>query len=158
NSKPYQMRLIEQHGFAVPKTLITTDVEAVAGFRRNHQLIYKSMSGIRSIVSRLGEEDAVRLPDIANCPTQFQQYIEGTDVRVHVVGDEIFACEVRSEADDYRYPQTPSKVVDIAPLTLSDDLEQRCRLLATTLGLPLAGIDLRRTPQGEWYCFEVNPS
>ena len=26
------------------------------------------------------------------------------------------------------------------------------------MNLPLAGIDLRRTPQGEWYCFEVNPS
>jgi D-alanine-D-alanine ligase-like ATP-grasp enzyme len=26
------------------------------------------------------------------------------------------------------------------------------------LRLPVAGIDLRRTPQGEWYCFEVNPS
>jgi glutathione synthase/RimK-type ligase-like ATP-grasp enzyme len=24
--------------------------------------------------------------------------------------------------------------------------------------LPVAGIDLRRTPEGEWYCFEVNPS
>jgi D-alanine-D-alanine ligase-like ATP-grasp enzyme len=22
----------------------------------------------------------------------------------------------------------------------------------------VAGIDLRRTPSGEWYCFEVNPS
>lgn len=26
------------------------------------------------------------------------------------------------------------------------------------MNLPLAGIDLRRTPQDEWYCFEVNPS
>jgi D-alanine-D-alanine ligase-like ATP-grasp enzyme len=24
--------------------------------------------------------------------------------------------------------------------------------------LLVAGIDLRRTPAGEWYCFEVNPS
>jgi D-alanine-D-alanine ligase-like ATP-grasp enzyme len=26
------------------------------------------------------------------------------------------------------------------------------------MSLPLAGIDLRRTASGEWYCFEVNPS
>jgi hypothetical protein len=26
------------------------------------------------------------------------------------------------------------------------------------LGLSLSGIDLRLTPAGEWYCFEVNPS
>jgi glutathione synthase/RimK-type ligase-like ATP-grasp enzyme len=30
--------------------------------------------------------------------------------------------------------------------------------MAHALCLPLAGIDLRRTPEGEWYCFEVNPS
>ena len=24
--------------------------------------------------------------------------------------------------------------------------------------LHVAGIDLRRTPDGEWFCFEVNPS
>jgi D-alanine-D-alanine ligase-like ATP-grasp enzyme len=26
------------------------------------------------------------------------------------------------------------------------------------MGLAVAGIDLRRTPEGQWYCFEVNPS
>jgi len=30
--------------------------------------------------------------------------------------------------------------------------------LAASLDLVVAGIDLRRTPDGEWYCFEVNPS
>lgn len=33
-----------------------------------------------------------------------------------------------------------------------------CRPIAADLGLSLAGIDLRRTPSGEWYCFEVDPS
>ena len=26
------------------------------------------------------------------------------------------------------------------------------------MNLPVAGIDLRRTPEGEWHCLEVNPS
>jgi ABC-type amino acid transport system permease subunit len=30
--------------------------------------------------------------------------------------------------------------------------------LAAALGLAFAGIDLRLTPEGEWYCFEANPS
>ena len=38
-----------------------------------------------------------------NCPTQFQEYVEGIDLRVHTVGSEIFATEVQSDADDYRY-------------------------------------------------------
>jgi hypothetical protein len=38
------------------------------------------------------------------------------------------------------------------------DVASRCVRLARGLGLPLAGVDLRRTPAGEWVCFEVNPS
>jgi len=30
--------------------------------------------------------------------------------------------------------------------------------MAGVMGLPVAGIDLRCTPDGIWYCFEVNPS
>jgi hypothetical protein len=30
--------------------------------------------------------------------------------------------------------------------------------LAAALGLLVAGIDLRRTPEDQWFCLEVNPS
>ena len=30
--------------------------------------------------------------------------------------------------------------------------------MVRAMGLHLAGIDLRQTPEGTWYCFEVNPS
>ncbi|HWN68885.1 MAG TPA: hypothetical protein VNM90_14705, partial [Haliangium sp.] len=42
--------------------------------------------------------------------------------------------------------------------TLPPDVAERCQRTAASLRLPLAGLDLRRTPEGEWYCFEVNPS
>jgi D-alanine-D-alanine ligase-like ATP-grasp enzyme len=41
---------------------------------------------------------------------------------------------------------------------LPTDWAERCQELATTAGLLVAGIDFRRTPEGQWYCFEVNPS
>lgn len=156
-SKPYQMALIRRSGFQVPQTLITTDPEAVQVFWERHgTIIYKSVSGIRSVVSRFESEDLDRLADVAWCPTQFQQYIAGRDYRVHVVGTEVFAGEVMSDAVDYRYPG--SHPVEIRASQLPDEVEARCRQLAATLRLPVAGIDLRRTPAGEWYCFEVNPS
>lgn len=159
SSKPYQARLIERQGFLVPETLITTDVPAVAEFRARHgRIIYKSVSGIRSIVSQLRDGDGERLRDIAACPTQFQEYVDGTDIRVHVAGGETFACEITSAADDYRYPARQGATVEIAACALPGDVRDRCVALAAALGLPLAGIDLRRTPAGEWYCLEVNPS
>jgi glutathione synthase/RimK-type ligase-like ATP-grasp enzyme len=159
NSKPYQLQQIRQVGFQVPDTLVTTDSDAVYAFWKQHgSVIYKSISSTRSKVSRLSPEHHKRLANVAWCPTQFQQYIPGQDYRVHVVGEAVFACAIASTADDYRYPDDttdyPQLKNDILPL----EIEQRCRQLAATLKLPLAGIDLRQTSDGEWYCFEVNPS
>jgi glutathione synthase/RimK-type ligase-like ATP-grasp enzyme len=156
-SKPYQLEQIRELGFRVPETLITTDPDAVRAFWEWYgTVIYKSVSGTRSVVSRLRSEHAERLANVAFCPTQFQRYVPGTDHRVHVVGNELFASEILSEADDYRYPEQHE--VEIRACRLPQAVEDRCRLLAAVLELPVAGIDLRRMPEGDWYCFEVNPS
>jgi hypothetical protein len=154
-SKPFQLEIIRGHGFDVPDTLVTTDAEAVRAFRERHgEIIYKSVSSVRSIVSRLRSEQ--RLDDVAFCPTQFQQYVPGTDHRVHVVGCEIYPCEIICDATDYRYPGDVD--VDLRPCRLPPEVEERCFRLSSAMNLPVAGIDLRRTPEGEWYCLEVNPS
>jgi hypothetical protein len=156
SSKPFQASWIESLGFRIPDTLITTDPEAALEFWRQHdQVIYKSVSGIRSIVSRLTAEHRRRFDDIASCPTQFQEYVPGTEYRVHVVGEEIFACAIISNADDYRYA---TERVDMQACALPSDVAARCKTLAGSMNLLLAGLDLRRTPDGSWYCFEVNPS
>mgnify|MGYP006184765043 CR=1 FL=1 len=51
SSKPFQAQLIRQYGFAVPETLITNNPEHVLAFRDKHKrIVYKSISGVRSIV------------------------------------------------------------------------------------------------------------
>jgi hypothetical protein len=159
NSKPYQALQIRSFGLETPDTLITTDPQAAQEFwERYGAVIYKSISGVCSIVSRLTPEHAQRLGDVTWCPTQFQAYIPGNDCRVHVVGGEVFACEVISEADDYRYAARQGAEVEIRPFDLPADCADRCRMLAAALGLTVAGLDLRRAPDGRWYCFEINPS
>jgi RimK-like ATP-grasp domain len=159
NSKPYQLGLVRAAGFDVPDTLVTTDPLAALEFWKHHgAVVYKSVSGVRSIITRLGGEHRERLRDVAHCPTQFQEYIEGTDFRVHVVGDEVFGCEVCSSADDYRYPQRQSADVHVRSCDVPPSTAERCRQLAAALNLPVVGIDLRCTPAGKWYCFEANPS
>ena len=158
-SKPYQLELIRAAGFAVPETLVTTDPEAAAEFcDRLGTVVYKSVSGVRSIVSRLTQKKRAQLDAVAVCPTQFQEYVRGIDYRVHVVGDDVYACELVSEADDYRYSERQGAAVIRRQTVLPMECEHRCRALAASLDLPVAGIDLRRAPAGEWFCFEVNPS
>ena len=103
HSKPCQSALIHAQGFDVPRTLLTTDPDAVEAFWEHHQhIIYKSISGVRSIVSRLTPKHRERFASLSNCPTQFQEWIEGVDIRVHVVGDDVFAS--RSRVDCHRLP------------------------------------------------------
>jgi glutathione synthase/RimK-type ligase-like ATP-grasp enzyme len=79
-------------------------------------------------------------------------------VRVHVVGDDVFPARIESGADDYRYATRQGASVEMTACTLPADILARCIEVSTRLRLPLAGIDLRVTPDGEWYCLEVNPS
>ncbi|MFL6417326.1 MAG: RimK family alpha-L-glutamate ligase [Bryobacteraceae bacterium] len=159
HSKPYQSALILAQGFDVPETLVTTDWLALEAFWEQHrEIVYKSISGVRSIVTRLTPRHRERFGDLPNCPTQFQQWIPGIDIRVHVAGDDVFACTVASSAIDYRYPHDEEERPVIGTYDLPIDLADRCRQLVTSLSLEVAGIDFRLTPEGQWFCFEVNPS
>lgn len=156
-SKPYQLRLLADAGFDVPDTLVTTDPDDVRAFRAEHdQVIYKSTSGVRSIAGLLAADHDARLSDVANCPTQFQQYVAGTDHRVHVVGDNLFACRIESAATDYRYAAPSGHSVAMHPVELPEDIAARCVRVTKDLGLRLAGVDLRLDADGRWWCFEVN--
>ena len=158
-SKPYQAQLIQEYGFEVPETLVTNEADLVREFQRRHTaVIYKSISGVRSIVQRMTDRDDERLDLIRWCPTQFQEFVEGTNVRVHTIGEEVFATSVSTEATDYRYAFR--QVGDPAELTeveLSDELREKCVNLTRGLGLAFAGIDLKITPDDRVFCFEVNP-
>lgn len=155
STKAFQIQLIRNY-LPVPDTLVTNDVEHVRAFWEEHRrVVYKSCSGERSIVTELDEQTlAVRAPALASCPVLFQQYIEGIDIRVHVVGSEIFATSVVSRSADYRYDKNALwRAID-----LPTEYAPACVALSQALGLELAGIDLRITPSGDIYCFEVNPS
>jgi hypothetical protein len=158
-SKPYQAQLIRTQGFLVPETLITNDPALVRAFYDQHRhIIYKSISGVRSIVQRLEEADFDRLDHIRWCPTQFQVFVPGTNVRVHTIGDRVFATAISSDATDYRYaPRQTGEAAALREVDLHDDVAAQCVALSRALGLDFAGIDLKVTPDQEVYCFEVNP-
>jgi glutathione synthase/RimK-type ligase-like ATP-grasp enzyme len=157
-SKPYQTQLIRQCGLNVPDTLVTNDAAALHEFHAKHpRLIYKSISAIRSIVREFNPHDA-RLARLRALPTQFQEFIPGDNVRVHVVGARVFATLIQGDAIDYRYAARDGKNVAMQPMRLPATIAAKCRQVAKLLNLPLCGIDFKRTPQGRWVCFEANPS
>lgn len=158
-SKPLQAQAIVQAGFRIPETLITNDPEEVRAFLAEHpRLVYKSISAVRSIVQELTPDRLHSLDRVRDLPTQFQEYVPGTNVRVHVVGERVFATEIESEAIDYRYAGRQDLEVSMRPTELPDSVREQCLALGQRLELPLCGIDLKHTPEGAYYCFEVNPA
>jgi glutathione synthase/RimK-type ligase-like ATP-grasp enzyme len=160
NSKPYQALLVRRAGLLSPPTVVTNEPDVARAFidELDGKVIYKSLSGIRSIVRQMRPESMERLPYLRHGPAQFQEHIGGTNVRVHTVGDAVFATRVVSDAVDYRYARREGATVEMEPMVLPDDVSAACLRLARALGLELTGIDLKETSQGDFYCFEVNPS
>jgi glutathione synthase/RimK-type ligase-like ATP-grasp enzyme len=76
-----------------------------------------------------------------------------------VVDSEVFATAVHGDATDYRYAARHSHAdTELHAKTLPDEAAEGCVRLARAFELPCAGIDLKLTPDGELFCFEVNPS
>ena len=157
-SKPYQAQIIRRHGFATPETLVTNDPQLVREFLARHgRLIYKSISYIRSIVHTVEANDLERLENIRWCPVQFQEYVAGTNVRVHVLDRQFFATAIHTSATDYRYAYLAGEDEELEPFDLSADTADRCIALTRALGLHFAGVDLKLAPDGQVFCLEVNP-
>jgi glutathione synthase/RimK-type ligase-like ATP-grasp enzyme len=160
DSKLYQQKMAASFGFLTPRTLVTTLPEEAEAFYHacNQRVIYKSVSSVRSIVRRLKDDDIARLTSVRNCPTQFQEWVEGVDIRVHTVGEDVFATELVSEASDYRYASRSGASLTATAIEIPQDIAAACIAMTKSVGLIVAGIDLRRTADNRYYCFEMNPS
>lgn len=157
NSKPFQALMIRRY-FHVPETLVTNEPAVALAFcSQNTRTIYKSISGERSIVTEFSSPDNDRLHLLRNSPVQLQAWVDGFDVRVHVVGGQTFATEVESTAIDYRYDHSAGGAKFTA-FDLPADVEEACVRLTEEMQLGLAGLDLRFASDGRVFCFEVNPS
>ena len=154
STKPMQTRAAAACGFRVPDTLLTNDAEQARAFAARHgQVIYKAAGGARTITGLLDPADTRRLARLSTCPTYFQRYIAGRNVRVHVVGSDVSAVEITSDAIDYR-----RDVQEMTPVAVPERVAAACLAVTRTLGLLVTGIDLIRTPEGEWYFLEANTS
>ncbi len=154
NSKPYQLSVIRKAGFSIPETFISNDGLLVRQFlTHTGEAVYKSISGVRSIVHKVANEQLGFMDDVQWCPTLFQKVVPGINYRAHVFEKEIYTVKITSDSLDYRYGKTTMEGVEL-PTAVADT----CYRLNAMLGLHFSGIDLMRTDDGEWFCFEVNPS
>jgi glutathione synthase/RimK-type ligase-like ATP-grasp enzyme len=164
--KVYQLRVAQDVGLTVPETLITSDPEAARAFiarRGAGRTIYKAFSATERLwrETRLVKPEELTLIDnVAYAPVIFQEYVPAeVDLRITVVGDEIFAAEIHSQRTRYRVDMRMDiNNALIAPVKLPAELEDGLHRLMAKLGLVYGAIDMRRSPDGAHIFLEINPA
>jgi glutathione synthase/RimK-type ligase-like ATP-grasp enzyme len=163
--KPYQWAVAQQVGLRIPRTLVTSNpaearrfIEEIGVGKVVFKAFLASVEDWRE--TRLVEADDLdRLELVRYAPVIFQEYIRGVDLRITVVGESIFTAEI--DARETRYPVDMRMVVGeakVQPVTLPARLSKRLLALQKRLQLVYGAIDMRRTPEGEYYFLEVNPA
>jgi hypothetical protein len=155
-TKPVQLARVAALGVPVPATLLANDPEAVRDFAARHpHCIFKPVQGgahtRRLTPDHLGDDN---LRHLTYAPVTLQEEVPGTNVRVFVAGERVLACELRTEAVDFR----DDRDAPIEPHALPDEVAGWCLRAARALELLWTGIDLRRTPEGRYVFLEANPS
>ena len=102
----------------------------------------------------LGSGNELTDDAVSGAPLLAQQVlVEKSDIRVTIVGNEVFAVRILSRGlgipGDWRV--VPKVDLEYQDIVLDDLVTERCRLLTRRLGLSFAAIDLIVTPDGIFF-------
>lgn len=172
-NKPFQLKAASETGFQIPETLISNDPDSIESFfeKNDREIIIKPVrTGVFKekekekiiFTSRIGPNDIDKIDSSIPIPSIFQRKIpKKYDIRVTVIGEEVFATEIHSQSYaestvDWRRGENPRIVHK--KHKLPDHVEAQCQFLTKSLGLQFAAIDLVLTPSEEYYFLEINPN
>lgn len=154
--KGAQTMLMGQSGIRIPQTIITNDKNIIEDFynKNDKEIIYKPVRG-GAYTKKLLEKDFKRLNTLINCPVQFQEYIDGVDIRIYAFeSGEIFAGEINAKTVDFRQDE----FAEIKKTNLPKKVQKDCLKVMKILGLKYSGIDVRKKKNGEYVFIEANPA
>ena len=163
--KMWQLQLATRVGLRVPRTCMTNDPARARAFvaAEPSGTIYKSFSATPSTwreTRPVGAADLELIDGVRYAPVIFQELVAGgVDVRVTIVGEQMFAAEIRSGESAYPYDfrvdtaHAPTSVHE-----LPDPVRDRLLALMRVLDLRYGAVDLRVAPDGEHVFLEVNPA
>jgi glutathione synthase/RimK-type ligase-like ATP-grasp enzyme len=171
NDRAHQLSVAKATGFDIPDTLITNDPDAARDFYHSHngEIVIKGLLDHSVIVQdkmysmftrRIREEDLSMLNDLIYAPCILQEQVFGrSELRITVVGDNIFAAELAPGPTVKRYGNVHlavSRDLWIRTINLPDMIRIRCVELINSLGLRYGAIDFIRDDDEHLVFLEVN--
>lgn len=156
-NKAHQTNILSKAGIRVPNTLITNDKEGMREFyeKNNKNIIYKPVLG-GAYTKKINEEDfsPENLESLKASPVQFQEFVDGIDIRVYAFEDGIYAAEMHARTLDFR---EDNKAL-LKPVELPEKVQKDCKKVLKLLDLTYSGIDVRKNTKGEYIFIEANPA
>ncbi|MBO9554869.1 MvdC/MvdD family ATP grasp protein [Cellulomonas sp.] len=163
--KMWQLQVASRAGLRVPRTLMTHDPAAARDFLAAEPggAIYKSFSATPATwreTRPVRDVEVGMLDQVRYAPVIFQELVPGgRDVRATVVGDRVFAAEIRADRSAYEFDfRIDSAHAPITEHRLPDDVERRLLDVMARLGLRYGAADFRVAPDGAHVFLEVNPA
>lgn len=169
--KELQMRRAHALGLKIPPTLFSNDPDEVRAFFARYPKVITKMQhsfaiyreGVENVVytNVLDQGDIEDLSGLAFCPMTFQALVEKeVELRVTVVGHEVFCAQVDSKAQEKTAVDWRRDGVGLlnswTPYELPKDVKDKLLKLVSELGLNYAASDFIVTPAGEHVFLEVN--
>lgn len=161
--KSWQLKLAEEVGLKPPETLITNCPEAADAFiERLGGVICKPLATSLRYwreTRQIGPEERMQLRQLRHAPAILQELIPGADIRVTVVGDQIFAAEIDSSSGNYALDFRMNHQLKINETQLPPQIVSGIVSLMDRLGLIYGALDFRRDDRnGQLRFLEINPA
>ncbi|MFI6803768.1 ATP-grasp ribosomal peptide maturase [Streptomyces luteogriseus] len=162
--KPAQLAVAQRLGLSVPPTLVTNDPgEARRFIESHHQVIFKTLRWTpyqRDGVPVTGWADPVTASEIDESvrvtPHLFQAVVDKVaDIRVLVVGRQVFAVRIESGMLDWRKDYS---ALSYSAVDLPDRVEKALLAYLDHFGLVSGSFDLAVDNAGDLWWLELNPN
>jgi glutathione synthase/RimK-type ligase-like ATP-grasp enzyme len=170
-NKLIQLRHAWRVGLEVPDTCITNLTREATGFVRGRPCVAKPVVGgvlrhdgrrYRLFTRLVGEADLSDPDSVRLSPLTLQRYVSRrSDLRVTVVGHEVFATEIfiaDREPEEVDWRQVDELRLSYRPHELPRPIEAACVEILESFGLRYGAFDFLLTPDGSYVFLELNPS
>ena len=87
-------------------------------------------------------------------PVQFQEFVDGVDIRVYAFKDTLYSAIIEASTIDFR-EDMESKLI---PVDLPSKVQDDCFKMMKIADLKYSGIDIRLSNKGEYVFIEANPA
>lgn len=166
--KIHQLVIAKRLGFAVPRTIVSSDVKELQAFARSnpdgtickpiyHGLFVDGPDSYSVYTRQVSAEDFDGHENL-DCPVLLQEKVpRQCDLRVTFIGRHCFTASVRTPSPTVDW-RDPAASATFSPAEINQELKAKCRKMLSSLGLQYGAFDFIRRPNGEEVFLEVNPT